>query len=215
MNIFQEPENFIERSVNQPLPSIKMILTLADEIKSQMGKKAYLLDKYLSTFLDAASEIISSDTVQAGIGAGAELRYLCKLKDYNKESDSFPFVQKFRNFIETHPLDFEETVTKKSLYLCLLSDEYLETALNEFTKNWRHQIFSRFDTIALNDLFDTICSMTGNEKMEQLNHMLYRRFFTVFPADAFVCGFTHNLLYHLTYRDPETKKQIWEFITQV
>ena len=50
--------------------------------------------------------------------------------------------------------------------------------------------------------------------MEELNRKL-RRFQVVSLRDAFLQGYTNDLLYQLTWRDPESSKQIFQLLLDI
>ncbi len=51
--------------------------------------------------------------------------------------------------------------------------------------------------------------------MEELNQRLRRRFQMVSLRNAFLQGYTNDLLYQLTWRDPESSKQIFQLLLDI
>ncbi len=66
------------------------------------------------------------------------------------------------------------------------------------------------DEIRLQELFDQISYIAGEAMMEELNQRLKERFMIVPLVTAFAQGVSDDLIGRLTYRDPETSKQIFQ-----
>ena len=71
------------------------------------------------------------------------------------------------------------------------------------------------DIITLQELYQNICCFVDEALMEELNQRLRRRFQTVSLQSAFLQGYADDLLYQLTWRDPESSKQIFQLLLDI
>lgn len=74
MNIFRAPLRFVEEtSVGELLKAENEFFQTALEIRDKLGKRAYLIDHYLSKAFSVINAKMTADMVEAGICAYGEL----------------------------------------------------------------------------------------------------------------------------------------------
>ena len=131
MNIFENQMYFIRGADSVSKRAIvKNILDLAAEIRGRLGSKGYLMDKYLSLILKTANQVLCHDAATQVFDAGSELRRMCTSFLKNEPLTEHPFFENVMALMESHPLDFQERVTKCDIYFSLLADEFLASALD-------------------------------------------------------------------------------------
>ncbi len=65
MNIFSNKETFFgDIPINRLADAYREFFTLAGDIRTRLGDKAYLLDTYLSQLLNVTDKIFSSDELE-------------------------------------------------------------------------------------------------------------------------------------------------------
>ena len=68
---------------------------------------------------------------------------------------------------------------------------------------------------SLQELYENICGFVEESEMEELNRQLQLRFQVTSTRAAFLQGYANELLYQLTWRDPETSKQIFQLLLDI
>ena len=68
------------------------------------------------------------------------------------------------------------------------------------------------DMVRFRELYEQISQTVGESYMEELNRQLKQRFLIAPTALSFAQGLTYDLLYKLTYRDPETSRQMFQLL---
>lgn len=78
MNIFETHEGFSGRfDPDSTGGTLLSLLTLAGDIRLKLGRQGYLLDSYLSLFLEGANAMLAYEAGSDGFERGGELRSLC------------------------------------------------------------------------------------------------------------------------------------------
>lgn len=183
------------------------IFTLAADIRKRLGKKGYMLEKYLSCFLDGALAVHTHEAAEKGFYAYNEMNELINtVLAGNSDRKEHPLYEKVEEYIKTHPLEFQERETEKRIYSVAMSSVFLEFQAEKYRHEFKKKLRFKFDTVEFDSLHRDIAAATGDGSMEKLNLLLRQRFMLVTPMAAFVQGLTDDLLYALTSRDDETSK---------
>ena len=118
-----------------------------------------------------------------------------------------------KEYIDTHPLPYQEHVTKVNLYCIGLADTFLNYAIPTFTDEGTEAIRRGIDIVSLHERYRQIGNLLGSEnQMERLNLLIRQRFQVTNAMAGFLQGVTNSLLYALTERDTETNRtalQLW------
>ena len=78
MNIFESHEGFSGRfDPDSTGGTLQSLLALAGEIRMRLGRQGYLLDSYLSLFMEGANAMLAYEAGSDGFERGGELRSLC------------------------------------------------------------------------------------------------------------------------------------------
>lgn len=194
--------------------TLEEILKLARAIRNQLGKQGYLLDKYLHDLLTAINSTLAYDAADSGFQITSELLHLCnKLTRGEPVEKEHPLYEPVKEYIGTHPMPYQEHVTKVNFYCIGLADTFLGYAIPAFIDEGTEAIRRGIDIVALHDRYRKISSILGNEdQMEKLNLLIRQRFQITTAMAGFLQGVTNSLLYALTERDTETNKtvlQLW------
>ena len=217
MNIFKNESGILgSASMDNLKHSFKEFLKQATEIRIRLGKQRYLLDKYLSYLFEAMNGILAYEAATEGFETESTLSSLCtEILRGDVKSNDHPFCEQVKAFIDAHPLKYQESFTKLSLYDVMLSCSYLESVYDQYYTDLVADIRAFLDIVDLNNLYNKICEALGGEKeMEHLNLLLCERFLIAKAMDIFLQGMTNQLLYSLTYRDRETSKQVFQLLLE-
>ena len=220
MNIFQNAEAFYggesKEVAEVPLLSI---FRLAKQIRLQLGPKGYLLDSYLDIMFQGLMIGSVSDVLEDGLNAAYDYQHplLCHIVEGAKLDMPHPLYHRAQEVYEQYPSvkSFQEHRTRMYLLMALLGDMSLASALSEFAAEQHSCLLSTIDIVVLRELYGNICCYVDESLMEELNQRLRRRFQVVSLQDAFLQGYTNDLLYHLTWRDPESSKQIFQLLLDI
>lgn len=219
MNIFQNAETFYggesKEVAEVPLLSI---FRLAKQIRLQLGPKGYLLDSYLDIVFQGLMSGSVSDVLEDGLNAAFDLQpsLLQHIVEGAKPDMPHPLYHRVQEVYEQNPSvkSFQEHRTRMYLLMALLGDMSLASALSEFAAEQHSCLLSTIDIVVLRELYRDICRYVNESLMEELNRKL-RRFQVVSLRDAFLQGYTNDLLYQLTWRDPESSKQIFQLLLDI
>lgn len=191
-------QSFLSLS-NQSPPTFREIFRSAQELRSALGMKSYLLDHYLSLFFQMVSQIdfiVLQDEAQAAIG---EIHHL--FSDTNQEASS-----KITAIMEQFPC--QEAYTKQNLCLISTADFIFEQSLLDFLAK-KNSLFSSVDTIELQQTENKIREYIRKEKMDTFQNILLRRFLPCSPLQVFSQTITTELIKRFLTRDLETDQEVF------
>lgn len=195
MNILQ---SFL--SLSDPSPStFREIFRSAQELRSALGMKSYLLDYYLSLFFQMVSQIdfiVLQDEAQATMG---EMYHL--FSDTNGETSP-----KITAIMEQFPC--QEATTKQNLCLISATDFIFEQSLLDFLAE-KNSRFSSVDTIELQQTENKIREYISEEKLNAFQNILLRRFLPCSPLQLFSQTITTELVKRFLTRDLETDQEVF------
>lgn len=216
MNIFETHEGFSGRfDPDSTGGTLLSLLTLARDIRLKLGKQGYLLDSYLSLFLEGANSVLAYDAASDGFERGSELRRLCfDLIDQTKKEKDHPFYETGLNTLIAHMdmLRYQERQTKMNLLYATLADDYLPYAVKYFLRETEGALGNAYDGPKLTQLYQRISEVVREPLMETLNLRLKQRFLVAPLVMLFAQGATNDLLYCLLNRDSETSRQTFQLL---
>ncbi len=216
MNIFEKSSDIYGNYSSEKMQQMtKNFLDAVKSVRNKLGSRAYKLDQYLNMIFEAASCTDSFDAMSDGSSFFSELRVLCRgILNYESENKEHPFYQTARSFIENHRFPYREKYTLLEIYCVLLIPQFTDYAVNEYTEKIKRKVNSAVDTVALSQYYDLIADLVGEEEMETLNNAIRERFIMISAVNSFLQSITDECLYCLTYRDPETSKQVFQLIQE-
>ncbi len=191
-------QSFLSLSDPSP-PTFREIFRSAQELRSALGMKSYLLDHYLSLFFQIVSQIdfiVLQDEAQAAMG---EMHRL--FSDTNGEASP-----KISAIMEQFPC--QEATTKQNLCLISAADFIFEQSLFDFLAK-KNSLFSAVDTIELQQTENKIRECIGKEKMDAFQNILLRRFLPCTPFQLFSQTITTELVKRFLTRDLETDQEVF------
>lgn len=217
MNIFEKDEGILGKVECSHLKRMQEeFFETAHLIRRQLGKQAYLLDKYLFDLLNAINETLAHDASSSGFESETDLHHLCReIINKDEKSKDHSFYPTVKSFIDEHPLSFQEMFTSMSFYLAHLYDDFFEYVAPSFFDECKVKMQEQIDLVYSRDLYRKICTIIGGEEqMEKLNMLIRQRFLITTAMANFAQGFTNSMLYTLTYRDVETNKPVIQLILE-
>lgn len=191
-------QSFLSLSAPSP-PTFREIFRSAQELRSALGMKSYLLDHYLSLFFQMVSQIdfiVLQDEAQAAIG---EMHHL--FSDANGEAS--PKISAIMN-----QFSCQEASTKQNLCLISTADFIFEQSLLDFLAE-KNSLFSTVDIIELQQTENKIREYIGKEKMDAFQNILLRRFLPCSPLQVFTQTITTELVKRFLTRDLETDQEVF------
>lgn len=191
-------QSFLSLSDPYP-PTFREIFRSAQELRSALDMKSYLLDHYLSLFFQMVSQmdfIVLQDEAQTAMG---EMHHL--FSDANGEAS--PKISAIK---EQFPC--QEASTKRNLCLTSAADFIFEQSLLDFLAE-KNSLFSAVDTIELQQTENKIRECIGKEKMNAFQNILLRRFLPCSPLQLFSQTITSELVKRFLSRDLETDQEVF------
>lgn len=194
--------------------SLEKLLTQAKEIQKQLGERKDLLDKYLACLLESGRSAYADVASEDGVETAQILRFICTDIVLRKERFiNYPFYQHAKSYIESHPVDCEDTFTKAALYAIALTRDYLDTEVSRFLHEQDQHLKSSLARVDLNELYHQICDIIGEESgMKNLDRLFRKRFLIITSLAGFLQGMAGDLMFELTYKDLKTSKQVFQLL---
>ena len=219
MNIFREIDAFYgdeQKGRGDPLHSI---FRLAGQIRRELGPKGYLLDNYLDLVLQGLNMVVTGEAVEEGTEAAYQfqLRLLSHIVDGTEPEEPHPLFDHVREVYQRYPKirSFQERRTRLYLLMALAEEELLEHALSRFLAKQERFLIGSGDIVSLNEFYDKIVCFANQSFMEELNQRLQRRLQVTSMLSAFIQAYANDLLFQLTWRDPETSRQIFQLLLDI
>ena len=219
MNIFREIDAFYgdeQKGRGDPLHSI---FRLAGQIRRELGPKGYLLDNYLDLVLQGLNMVVTGEAVEEGTEAAYQfqLKLLSHIVDGTEPEEPHPLFDHVREVYQRYPKirSFQERRTRLYLLMALAEEELLEHALSRFLAKQERFLIGSGDIVSLNEFYDKIVCFANQSFMEELNQRLQRRLQVTSMLSAFIQGCANDLLFQLTWRDPETSRQIFQLLLDI
>lgn len=191
-------QSFLSLSAPSP-PTFREIFRSAQELRSALGMKSYLLDHYLSLFFQMVSQmdfIVLQDEAQVAMG---EMHRL--FSDTSREASP-----KISAIMEQFPC--QEASTKQNLCLTSTADFVFEQSLLDFLAK-KNSLFSAVDIIELQQTENKIRNHIGKEKLVTFQNILLRRFLPCSPLQLFSQTITTELVKRFLTRDLETDQEVF------
>jgi len=194
-------------NVDSLADSLDDAFALAAEIRRALGPNGHYLEKYLSRFLRGI-QICADSLNQGGVNALTELRSLivCAM---NGEIDKSPFYSTVRNYIDTHPLAFQEWETQRAFYTAALFRDYLQYKAKEYRERLEEQL-ETIRTSTFSRQRKKIDDSIGPDAMKDLDLLLYKAFMPILPAAFLFQEMSVSLLFDLAHKDTETNRLMVE-----
>lgn len=219
MNIFREIDAFYgdgQKGRGDPLYSI---FRLAGRIRWELGPKGYLLDNYLGLVLQGLNMGVTGEAVEEGTEAAYQfqLRLLSHIVDGTEPEEPHPLFDHVREVYQRYPKirSFQERRTRLYLLMALAEEKLLEHALSQFLAKQERFLIGSGDIVSLNELYDKIVCLADQSFMEELDQRLRQRLQVTSMLSAFIQGYANDLLFQLTWRDPETSRQIFQLLLDI
>ena len=183
-------------------------------IREQLAGQAYLLDIWLTGWLEAANAVTAFSAVEKGQQAAVELRSLCRDLLTGHEADTaHPFYEQVKTYTAEHPLQYRELYTRMSVCFCRLAFDFLNGAAPRFQAEQQKAVREVLDLVDHESQYRQICrELNGEDAMCALLASLRRCFLSADPMLCFYHGFANELLNELTMQDRETGKTVAQLL---
>ncbi|MDD4165347.1 MAG: hypothetical protein PHD66_09150 [Eubacteriales bacterium] len=215
MNMFNDVNGILgEVQTESRNQSLTVFFEQAKEVRIRLGRKAYLLDKYLSFLFETVNVKLARDAASDGFDIAGKLIGICSsiIRNEPMKSDHW-FYGQAKKYIESHPLPFQEKHTQVYLYCVLLNAEFMHVEAAQYIAEVADESRAVLDICDLNELYTGICSLLDEEEpMEKLNRLFRQQFLITDVMTAFWQGVSNQLAYCLVFRDRETSKQGFQLL---
>lgn len=215
MNTFEKYTDFIGEDPSLQIRSaFDGLMEQVRAVRERLGKKAYLLDRYLNCMLTAVNHSLAYCASSDGFDTACELKGMCRdILVRRERMKGHPFYGQAKAYIEAHALDCQENSTKAVLYAAALTHDFLESATKRFYSEQEQSVSDVLDIAELRELYRKICSVLGDEEeMQAINSLFRQRFLLITPINAYLQGLTDDLLYELTYQDKESSRTVFQLL---
>lgn len=192
--------------------TFKELISLAQDIRSRLGGKGYLLDAYMRNLVAVATELFVCEAAENGFSTAMDLNGICTdVSNGTQKHADKRFYAVAKDYADKHPLTLESPNTKQALYKAALADKYRLAEYQDAHSELGQSLC--FDDLLMRDLSERIVGITGDAaSMERLNALFLQRFARVSFTDMFMQGEACDLLYALDLRDIETDKTVMQLL---
>lgn len=197
--------------------ALRDFFALAADMKSRLGDQGYLLGGHLQMLLSVVAAIPLAQVSLEGFGSGKELAGAIRRIMRGEPGGDNPMYEKAKAYIEEHPLPWQESYTRHSLYFAALFGDYAEVAAEEYQWGLAEHMrtHAHLDTVKLEQRRSEICGLLNDsEDMVRLEGLFRRCFLFVVPMTGFMQGMADELLSVLMSRDEETSKLIFQLLLE-
>jgi len=209
MNIFKKYDAWLgSLPPNGLAPIPTELVQQICEIKQTLGRKGYLLDKYLIMLFKGFSTHLSWCIVEHGSSLYGRLQRLCATALDGKAADD-PFLGRVAAYVQSHPLEYDSRYTKIQIYTLRLAEEFLQVSIPEMVQKCENKISNGLDIILLDELFRDIAEFCGENRMQALNEIILKQYANVTIVNLLLQGFYSSIFYSFTDRDDESGREIF------
>lgn len=216
MNPYKTYEDFLGTNDPQRLQTnTDGWLPLAQGIREKLGGKGYLLDNYLAFVFEGLEHTRAADAANAGNDATTVLWNAIRFAMASDEERGRknPLYPQAKECMDTHPLPYQEEMTRQHIYYVMLAAHVPEHQLSDYIYQARPPV-AKMDIVRLRELYQEIGTLLGDfDPMERLGKSIRSSFQITDAAHIFMQSAAEVLLYSLTYRDNETSKQVFQLLT--
>ena len=214
MNIFESSKGLFGKHKKGELKELSSnFWNLAKEIREKLGEDAYVLDSYLSEIFTNLDNVMISNVTEKAEEMMNKIYFLCKnLVDYRPIDKKDKMYELARDYIISHPLPYKESDTRFRVYVILLIDELTEIFIEESLKHDGFVAFLDYNHLSINNDFEKISEVVGEEEMEKLNEAIKKRFVVPNILEIFKRTVNRKLFYYFIEKDKQTSKQTFQLI---
>lgn len=197
-------------NLNPKQGTIRGLLQIGADIRQKLGNRAFLFDRYFTLILDAAHSI-SKDTMSEGFENFRGIYKLISAALENKDIEEFKncsFYPTVKKYIESHPLSYYSTSTKRAFYIIALFDEYVMYILDQYMEEQADRLVGAIDTVWMKERYEELCELVGISLMEEFSQQIHLVFEIVPISKCFLQGALNYLIYDMTVDDEETGRYV-------
>ena len=211
MNIFGTLKNLVAFPKFDSTEDFKQV---AKEIRCKLGKQKFLLNKYLSEVFEISSQVDMTFAAKSANEIVSKILKNCfMIFNSEKEKEPNKYFYLVEKYINENPIDIKNLHTKVEYYATKIMLNHMNIFVGDFLKSLEEKI--KLDCFSdLNHCYQEIAKIVGEDRMEYLNDVMCEVFFICPIGMAFIGQIAMNCVEMLIYRDPETSKQILEFILE-
>lgn len=216
MNIFKNMEGlFIGPSPEHIIKYANDFWKLAGKLRADLGEKGYYLDQYLSNIFEVMARFdlltigeIASNMCWSILG---DCYILCGPDEKKEKSEFFDIV---KNYIEKYNVDFSEIHAKAQFYAANIVVNHLNVLYDKVKHVYSKNVLSYIDYPVSNGMYKQISSLVGERRMEILNESMCEAFVFSPTMVSAVQQIVTRGFQMLCYRDPESSKQLYQFMLE-
>ena len=210
MNIFIETQRFF---VGTPLHAVidadENFLQLASKIRQELGERAFNLDEYLSTILNAAYLWLVQQALEEAEVDFADIRFVCMdiIDDENALHDH-EYYPALKEYIDKNRSRFQDRYTLIIMACAAVAPKFMMCMAKRHFDSLAEEYNKAMDVVELRYIYRELTYAVGEQDVDRLNELIKRRFFISMAGDVYLQALTEQYLMELQYRDKETSRQI-------
>ena len=210
MNIFIETQRFyVETPLHAVIDADENFLQLASKIRQQLGERAFKLDEYLSTILNAANLWSVQQASEEAEVDFADIRFVCMdiIDDENALHDH-EYYPALKEYIDKNRSRFQDRYTLIIMACATVAPEFMVCMAKRHFNSLTEEYNKAMDVVELRHIYRELTYAVGEPDVDRLNELIKRRFFISMAGDVYLQALTEQYLMELQYRDKETSRQI-------
>lgn len=181
------------------------MLKTAQQVRTLLGEKGYMLDEYLIAQINIAIEALRSDASEMGYNAGGSVFGKCTEERASMEQGGlFP---RLHEYIQNNPLPQQSSHIRKSLYYAIFSGFSSSSTCNEHCRAVAETCETINQERQADKLYSDMCAILGDDDLlAQMDDLFWRRFYFTPYTASFQQGEALYLAYVLDSKESENGK---------
>ena len=204
-------KNYLGDGNLHPKPgSIRSLLRVCADIRRKLGTHSFLFDRYFSLVLDAA-ESVSKQAMEDGFEDISSIFEMISAANEKKNVDEFKensFYPRVKEYIDTHPLSYYNSGSKRAFYFIALFDEYVMFLLDEYLDTQAQRQHAAMDPLDMDMRYKKLCELAGIPLMQEFSQQIHLLFEVTPIAKGYLQGALNHLLFCVTEIEEETGRYI-------
>lgn len=226
MNIFKQKDRFCGTFSYERLKAADREFWLAaKEVDEALGERNFWLNVYLAFIMNAINSYPIYELAEEGFKGCTELLCLCldvyngkkiaRNKNIYYEPRFHEFYPHLKEYADKHPECFDKSKSHKSsifLWVNGLFCKFTDYGMKNFFHRTEKKISKCVEFDSIDECYQKIVEITGEEMMEHLNNAIVERFLKVSLSDIYLQSTINQYLDCLTQRDSATSKYVFRLI---
>lgn len=214
MNIFKEAQRlYTGIDASTIIEAENEFLSLASQIRLQLGKRGFQLDYYLEMLLGAAKQCQLIEIYDTASQDFADIRRVCLdiTSGTNRLKDHVYYLP-MKTYIDSRLRHLQDEYTVISMACSYTAKMFLRQIMNKHFSKLNSDFRNVLDIGEVHEIYQELVKTSGEQTVDKLNEMLHTRFLLSTPGKIYLQAFTTEYIAELLHRDRESGKLVIQIL---